>query len=52
MDSSLTNDLLYESKDSREMENGSLSLRQLRWFEDVVDVGVRCQKLFFSGGDG
>ena len=48
-----TNDLRYESKDSREIENGSFSLSRLRWFEEeVVDVGVRCQKLGFSGGEG
>lgn len=35
------------------MENGSFSLRTLRFRELVVDeVGVLCQKLFFSGGEG
>jgi len=34
------------------MEKGSFSLKTLRWDEVVVEVGVRCQKLFFSGGDG
>ena len=46
----LTNDLRYDSKDSREIENGSLSLNILRWLDD--DEVVLCQKLFFSGGDG
>lgn len=50
--SSLTNDRRYDSKDSRDIEKGSLSDIRLRWFEDVVDVGVLCQKLFFSVGDG
>ncbi len=34
------------------MEKGSISDSRLRWFDEVVDVGVRCQKLFFSVGDG
>lgn len=48
----LTKDLLYESKDSREIENGSFSLSMLRWLEDIVEVGDLAQKLFFSGGEG
>jgi hypothetical protein len=49
---SLTNDRRYDSKDSRDIEKGSLSDMRLRWLEDVVEVGVLCQKLFFSVGDG
>jgi hypothetical protein len=50
---SLTNDRRYDSKDSRDIEKGSFSESRLRWFdEEVVDVGVLCQKLFFSVGDG
>ena len=47
-----TKDRRYESNDSRDMEKGSFSLSMLRWEDVVVDVGVRCQKLLFSGGDG
>lgn len=47
-DSILTNDRLYESKDSLEIENGSFSLSTLLCEEAVVDVGVRDQKLCFS----
>ena len=49
-----TNDLLYESKLSREMLNGSFSLSKLRWFEDAIEVlDLECQKLGFSwAGDG
>ena len=44
-----TNDLLYESKLSREMLKGSFSLNRLRWFEDVVEVfDLLCQKVGFS----
>ena len=34
------------------MEKGSFSERRLRWLDEVVDVGERCQKLFFSVGEG
>ena len=49
-----TNDLLYESKLSREMLKGSFSLSRLRWFDDVVEVlDLECQKVGFSCcGDG
>ena len=48
----LTNDLLYESKDSREMENGSIS-SLLRVLIEVPDGCDRLgQKPFFSGGEG
>lgn len=47
-----TNDLRYDSKDSREIEKGSFSLSMLRWLEDMVDVGDLAQKLFFSVGEG
>lgn len=49
----LTNDLLYESKDSREIENGSISdspFIELCAVPEVLDR--RGQKLFFSTGDG
>lgn len=49
---SLTNELRYESNDSRDIENGSFSLSMLRWLDVVVDEAVRCQKLFFSVGEG
>lgn len=48
---SLTNDLLYDSNDSRDIEKGSLSLNIVRWLDDV-DEDVLCQKLFFSVGEG
>ncbi len=49
----LTKDLLYESKDSREIENGSMSDSPLTELFDVPDgLERRGQKLFFSGGDG
>jgi hypothetical protein len=49
----LTNDLLYESNDSREILNGSFSLSSLPRFEYEVDVvEVRLKKPFFSGGGG
>jgi hypothetical protein len=49
-----TNDLLYESKLSREMLNGSFSLSRLRWFDDVVEaLDLECQKVGLPcGGDG
>jgi hypothetical protein len=49
-----TNDLLYDSKLSREMLNGSFSLSKLRWFDEVMEVlDLECQKLGFSWcGDG
>ena len=34
------------------MENGSFSFKKLRWFDETVDGGDFCQKLFFSVGDG
>lgn len=35
------------------MEKGSFSLSTLRFLElVVVELGLRCQKLFFSGGEG
>lgn len=44
-----TNDLLYESKLSREILKGSFSQRRLRWFDEVVDVlDLVCQKVDFS----
>jgi hypothetical protein len=49
---SLTNDRRYDSKDSRDIEKGSFSDSRLRWLEEVVEVGVLCQKLFLSVGDG
>lgn len=49
----LTNERLYESKDSLEMENGSISAKLLVVLEDELDgLERRGQKLFFSGGDG
>ena len=49
----LTNDLRYESKDSRDIENGSFSLRALRAFEEVVVEGDLSHTGFcFSVGDG
>jgi len=48
----MSNDLLYESKDSREMENGSIS-SLLRVLIEVPDGCDRLgQKPFFSGGEG
>jgi hypothetical protein len=49
----LTNDLLYESNDSREIEKGSIS-DSLSRVAVVVPEGFvrRGQKPFFSGGDG
>jgi hypothetical protein len=34
------------------MEKGSFSESILRWEELEVEVGLRCQKPFFSGGEG
>ncbi len=48
-----TKDLLYESKDSREIENGSSSPRLvLVLVETFEGFERRGQKPFFSGGDG
>lgn len=48
-----TKERLYESKDSRDMENGSFSARLLRDAVDVVEgFDLLGQKVFFSGGDG
>ena len=47
-----TNDLRYDSKDSRDMVNASFSLIVLRCAEEWVELGALCQKLFFSVGDG
>jgi len=49
----LTNDRLYESKDSREIEKGSYSPRFEVPFVDTLEGFERLgQKPFFSGGDG
>jgi hypothetical protein len=48
-----TNDLLYESNDSREIEKGSISARFEDVFADEFEFLERCgQKLLFSGGEG
>ena len=49
----LTNDLLYESNDSREIEKASIS-ELLSHVPVEVPEGLdrRGQKLFFSGGEG
>jgi hypothetical protein len=48
-----TNDRLYESNDSREIENGSISARLEVVFVDVFECLERCdQKLLSSGGEG
>jgi hypothetical protein len=48
-----TKDLLYESKDSREIEKGSNSpMLELVFVEAFDGFERRGQKLFFSGGDG
>ena len=48
-----TNDLLYESKDSREMLKGSLSERALRVLVELLEpVDLLDQKALRSGGDG
>lgn len=48
---SLTNDRRYDSKDSREMENGSCSLKRLRWLE-VVEGDLLQNDLASSLGEG
>lgn len=49
----LTNERLYESNDSLEMEKGSISAKLLFVLEDVLDgLERRGQNPFFSGGDG
>lgn len=51
--SRLTNERLYESNDSLEIENGSISAKLRVVLEDAFDgLERRGQKLFFSGGDG
>jgi hypothetical protein len=52
LDVALTNDLRYESKDSRDMVKASFSLIIFLWAEDWLEWGDLCQKLFFSGGEG
>jgi len=48
-----TKERLYESNDSREIENGSFSAMLLREAVDVVEgFDLFGQKLFFSGGEG
>jgi hypothetical protein len=48
-----TKDLLYESNDSRDMGNGSISDSLLPVLVEVPEGWVRFgQKPFFSGGDG
>lgn len=48
-----TKDRLYESKDSREIENGSISPAVSLLRVDVEEGFERLgQKLFFSGGEG
>lgn len=50
-----TNERRYESKDSREIEKGSLSLIALRWYDELVVVGDRRPQYesdFCSMGDG
>jgi len=47
-----TNDLRYESNDSREMLNGS-SLRTLRWLDELEEpLDLLDQKALRSGGEG
>lgn len=49
----LTNDLLYESNDSREIEKASISDSLSRVpVEAPEGFDLRGQKLFFSGGEG
>lgn len=49
----LTKERRYDSKDSREIVKGSVSLRTLRWFDDVeVRDLLLPQKAFFSSGEG
>lgn len=48
-----TKERLYESKDSREMENGSSSARlDVVFVEALEGLDRRGQKPFFSGGEG
>jgi len=47
----ISNDLLYDSNDSREMEKGSLSLKHCRWLLDD-EVGDLSHPGLFSVGDG
>jgi len=49
----LTNDLLYESKDSRDIGNGSMSDSLFPVLIEVPEGWDRFgQKPFFSGGEG
>jgi hypothetical protein len=48
----LTKDLLYDSKDSREIVNASLSLKHSRWFVEVEEGDLEDQKDGRSVGDG
>jgi hypothetical protein len=48
----LTNDLLYDSNDSRDIVKASFSLTRLLWVEEWVEWGDLCQKPFFSVGEG
>lgn len=49
----LTNDRLYESNDSREMEKGSSSPRVVGVVADTLEpLERRPQNPFFSGGEG
>lgn len=51
----LTNERLYESKDSREIEKGSFSGAALRWVEALVvdgDLRPQYESDFLSCGDG
>lgn len=50
----LTNERLYESKDSREMLNGSSGLRILRGLDEVVEVLLLLDQKFLppSVGEG
>lgn len=48
-----TNDRLYESNDSREIEKGSISVRLGEVFVDAFEcLGRWGQKFLLSGGDG
>ena len=48
----LTKDLLYDSKDSREMVNASASLKHSRWLVLVVEGDLVDQNDGLSVGDG
>lgn len=48
----MSNDRRYESKDSLDIEKGSLPLRLLLWLDEAAVDGDLCQNDFFSGGDG